>query len=609
LFDLQRQPSGAGGVYTSKYSSNGLKGLLRAYFGDSKMGDAFGNKKVYFGLTNETTRSLELATNQEVDYDVHPGQIRHYVDHTLVDMISTSCAAPTFFDANEMTVRGNTTHQFCDGGLSANSPGNVSFASEKRMGRYTTEMYAFGTGGCGAYSVREKNSGKLQAGKLMSITLTANTAGSISSLKGEISDSVSPLKKLFRINAELSELQQYLDDTSPAYLGLLMEKSFACTQTKAFESMMGNLGLDHQHLPSIKDITARANALDESFVDQVLKDAKFVQDSKEDYLLRSCWRRVCALDTQWFAPVNEVSIMDKYGVLKRVNSDEFLQHLQQYAEKANQAKEVNILKTYFSAKSALQKVQPLSQEQFDASLSNGAIENAKEMLQQKAQESSVYKAISGAKGAKDSLIAAITRFWTSKRPVEEEASTPVAEDTVHQGCDQDAERTSASFDRDAAEEEKALGAEEIVQEMLTRWVNGDLSEEDKSMWYIINNYLAYLNDAGIKDTNCSDVLKIASTLYANTLFQGISNDQLQSFSDMLKKLTTYLEEQKPFFSLTKTYPDALKTFSMGWITGGTRLTSLLEAVGKRIANAPCLEDSRAEFAEGYDAPEEGEGEG
>lgn len=591
LFDLQKQPSGTKGYYTSKYNSNGLTGLLRAYFGESKMGNAFGNKKVYFGLTNEATHSLELVTNQDVDYIVHPGCIQHYVDHTLVDMISTSCAAPTFFDAKDITTIANESNQFCDGGLSANSPGDVALASEKRMERYTTEMYAFGTGGCGAYSVRAKNSGAYEVEKLMSTTLTANTEKSINSLKSEISDSKSLLKKLFRINAELSESEQKLDDTSPAYLGLLMEKAYECTQTKVFENMMESLGLNPEKRPDLLEITKRVNSLDRAFFDKVERSNEQF-NSKEDYLLRSCLRRVCALDEEWFAPTSIVNIMDQNGVLSSKNSDDFLKNLQEYGATSKNNKANSVLKDYFSAKEALEKISPLNEDQFKASLTENAIENAKAELQKKAQNSSLYTALnSGAKFSSNMLGKAMTFLnydTTTQNPAAEE--DPILEnEDANTALNQ--ENASANFNRDNPNQTA------IENDIQTEWTDGDVSVDDKSMWHIMNNYLAYLSDAGIKDTSCSNLLSIASTLYVNTLFQNISKDDLGKFHEKLQDLTKFLENEKPLSQLTNLCLPALKTLTMGFITGGTRLTSLLEAVQKRIDNKPCLENSISEIPE------------
>ena len=597
LFDIQKRTSGTGGIYTSRYAADGLEGLLSAYFGNDIMGNSFGNKKVYFGLTNETTRSLELVTNQVTDTNIHPGSIKDYTDKKLTDIIGTSCFAPTFFDGKKLhTGLAETQHQFCDGGLCANGLGIWAYKMEGLYNRAPSSMCSFGTGSATEYDTRAHNATIVAAKDFVPMMLAANTAASVSALKAEVGTNNSSLRQLHRINTSLTSDEQKLDDTSAAYLKLLMEKAYECTQTDVFKSMMTNLGLKPEKIPDLMEITKRVNSLKKTFFDKVVSNEQFANKSKEDYLLRSCLRRVCALDEEWFAPTSIVNTMDQKGVLSSENSDDFLKNLQKNVATSKNNKANSVLRTYFSAKKALEKISPLNQNQFDASLSEVAIQNAKAELNKKAKNSSLYTTLSGGANLSDSVFATVKTFLNYNTTTQ---NPDVAEDPILKNEDANTvlsqEIASANFNRDNQNQNA------IESDRLTGWTDGNLSEDDKSMWKIINNYLAYLNDAGIKDTSYSDVLSIASTLYVNTLFQNISKDDLGKFHQKLQDLTTYLEDQKPLSSVTSLCRPAIKTLTMGYITGGTRLTSLLEAVQKRIDNKPCLENSISEIPKTNDA--------
>lgn len=110
------------GLYSAKYSHEGLLNTLLEEFGEVKMG--------------EVKKSLLISSFDLGSKDGRPYRAKYFSNFTrtgdcdlrVVDCVVASCSAPTYFPAYKIFLN-NRYHQFVDGGIACNHPAMSAIAA------------------------------------------------------------------------------------------------------------------------------------------------------------------------------------------------------------------------------------------------------------------------------------------------------------------------------------------------------------------------------------------------------------------------------------------------------------------------------------------------
>ncbi len=258
----------AGGVLHAKYGSEGLENLLNLYTGG-------GNPKTLKESTKEGNHLYIMALNSKdnggetvIFSNVTRSIISDsYIDHgsqPLIKVVMSSCAAPTFFPAVPMEIKGEKV-LLVDGGVGANFPGNLAYKEQVLF--YQDCHFDIISLGTGAEPADESNQGKNVAQekgddgivaalpKLISELFAVATNKDIISCKNAVYDTSSRLQSFFRLQPLLEKGGiDILDNTTQPYALSLIHKAFQLTQGEVFKRMIESLGFIMPNKAEMKGI-------------------------------------------------------------------------------------------------------------------------------------------------------------------------------------------------------------------------------------------------------------------------------------------------------------------------------------------------------------------
>lgn len=111
------------GLYKTRYSSDGLHKLLKAFFGDLRMRDL--PMKVLVPALDIGSEKRGMRAKFFDNYKDSPD-----LDLFVRDVVIASCSGPTYFPAHKIEMRGEA-HYFLDGGTFCNHPAMSLIASAR----------------------------------------------------------------------------------------------------------------------------------------------------------------------------------------------------------------------------------------------------------------------------------------------------------------------------------------------------------------------------------------------------------------------------------------------------------------------------------------------
>lgn len=240
-----------GGLYGAKYGSEGLKKVIEKRVGKKKMKDA----KTHIAVTtyDDKARRTHLLTSETAKGSSinHERTAMPAGELDITKALRATSAAPSFFKGKDISdgdflgdnsLKGKK-RKFVDGGVSANNPTQLAKAYAKRLlkdgafgenRKRKIQIVSIGTGEADAL-VLERDAGMFgfgSPGNLPGYFMDAAGAEVHAAMKEEMREG----KNYFRLQFKINKAE--LDDTSPAYIQMLINQAHKETETEYFNNMI-----------------------------------------------------------------------------------------------------------------------------------------------------------------------------------------------------------------------------------------------------------------------------------------------------------------------------------------------------------------------------------
>ncbi len=240
-----------GGLFGAKYDSNGLKKVIKKRVGEKRMKDA----KTHIAVTtyDDKARRVHLLTNETPKSDSidHRRLFLPAGELDVTKALRATSAAPSFFKGKNISdgdflgngAKKGQTRKFVDGGVSANNPAQLAKLYAKSLldeGAFGTnhkrkiQLVSIGTGEAGALEI-DRDAGVFSFGS------PGNLPGFFMDGAAAVGDAIlyeemRRGKGAFRLQFGIDKAD--LDNTSPAYIKMLIEQARKATDTEYFDKMV-----------------------------------------------------------------------------------------------------------------------------------------------------------------------------------------------------------------------------------------------------------------------------------------------------------------------------------------------------------------------------------